>query len=125
MRCYRHQPAPTIAEKEVIRPEWHRVERGDLVPRHNIENHKKYGCTDNFSRHHFGFRTPFAESLHGAAHPRSLTPNGYSQKRASEGPVGDRGVFSCDQAKLTGEDVRRDLGERFAVADLDGTEPCY
>jgi hypothetical protein len=41
MRCCRHQPAPTIAKKEVIRPEWHRVERGDLVlPPHNIENHK-------------------------------------------------------------------------------------
>jgi len=65
---------------------------------HNIENHKKHGWTDNFSGH-LGFRSPFAESLHGAAHPRSLTQNGYSRKHASAGPVGDRGVFSGAQAK--------------------------
>ena len=38
--------------------------------------------------------------------------------------MGDRGVFSGAQAKLTGKDVRGDLGERLAVADLDGTD-CH
>jgi hypothetical protein len=48
---------------------------------------------------------------------------GHSGSRV-QGPLGDRGVFSGPETKLTPEDIRGDLGERVADADLDGAD-CH